>query len=112
MPHKELGRRLRLSIPTQTALENKLRDEGRNDDLSPYVDEICKLFLGDELVRIRPDIRERLLAVRAALKRRDDIGQFIEWICELFLTEHESGHVGVAAEMEKLPNERQRQQTA
>jgi hypothetical protein len=106
MRHKELGRRLRLSIPTETALEKKLQNEGRRDDLSPYVDEICKLFLGNELVRIKPDVTERLLEVRAALKRREELGPFIEWICELFLADQERGQLGIAAGMEK-PNEQQ-----
>ena len=111
MRSRDLGRRLRLSIPTETALEKKLQDEGRNDDMSPYVDEICKLFLGNELVRIKPDVRDRLLAVRAAMKRRDDLGPFIEWVCELFLAEQERGQLGIAAGMEK-PNEQQRRKTA
>jgi hypothetical protein len=104
MRNRELGKRLRLSLETESALEQKLKEEGRRSDLSPFVDEICTQFLNNELLRIRPDMLKRLIAKRASLKRREDLGPFVEWICELYLDQEGEGSSGIveAAGAEKL----------
>jgi len=85
MSPKGLGRRLRLSTEVETGLKNKLAEAGRKGDVSPFVEEICRFYINNELVRIRPDMVKRLLEKHAELKRREDLGPFVEWICELFL---------------------------
>jgi hypothetical protein len=85
MSRAGISRRLRMSSALTSRLESKLVELHRKDDLSPFVEEICELYLEGDLVRISKDTRESLEKLRSKMMRREDLGPFIEWICLMFL---------------------------
>lgn len=105
MARKEPNVRLRMKTSLVSRLKIKLAELHREADPSPFVEEIMESLLHGEIIRLSPDLRDRLIShFKRTLGRDFTAEQAVDWALTEFLRETDKATEGIvkAAGAEKV----------